>query len=357
MKRSKVILLSVVLCALLVIGVCTGIWISRSSKPAAADPENDYLVTYRSDWQGENDADINIDGLLDEECWANKKWYTTCAPYAQVGDDAWLETTAFTTEYGLYIAAVLHDQNIVGDGEFNVTQATCLEYFYTFREADGKLYNTAYYNRGLFYMDVFGNYCTEGARMKRAVKVDGEIGSGNTDSATFEIFIPWEQTGVEVTQDWYPQEVYILPGCRIVEKGSTDFTCTLGKVSGRWRRDYQAMYYEFDRDGYTKADEEGAVLGDAKNGFAKSAGWNLDELDQGILSIDKTYEYDYIFFRDAYANNFDVSVTVYPGDFLYDTDNGIVYDTNGLPYYYDGRAGFYFLTSTGQEFVPFLTGI
>lgn len=248
MKKSKVILISLALCALLIIGVCVGVWMFWGNKPAPADPENDYLVTYRSDWQGENDEDIQIDGSLDEACWSNKKWYTTCAPYAQVGDDAWLETTAFTTKYGLYVAAILHDQNIVGDGEFNVTQATCLEYFYTFREADGKLYNTAYYNRGLFYMDALGNYCTEGARMKRAVQVDGEIGSGNTNSATFEIFIPWEQTSVEVTDDWYPQEVYILPGCRIVEKGSTDFTCTLGKVSGRWRRDYQAMYYEFGKD-------------------------------------------------------------------------------------------------------------
>lgn len=321
----------------------------------AAPPENDYMITYRSDWQGENDADMYIDGSLDEDRWQNKNWYTTCAPYGAVNESVWMKTTAFTTEYGVYIAAVLYDDNIVGDGEFNVTQGTCLEYHYTFRKQDGKLYNASYADRGRFFLDVFGNYCTKGERMKRGVKVDGVVNSGNTVSATFEVFVPWEQTGVAVTDTWYPEEVYVLPGCRVLAEGQTYSLCTLGMVSERWRRDYQAMYYEFDENGYTKVDTEGASLGDAKNGFAKSAGWNLDKLSEGEVSLDKTYEYDYIFFRDAFANNFEASMTIYPGEYLYDlTDNGIVYDTNGLAMYRDGRAGFYLLTTTGQEFVPYL---
>ncbi|MDE6372879.1 MAG: hypothetical protein K2L72_00090, partial [Clostridia bacterium] len=96
----------------------------------AAPPENEYLITYRSDWQGANDPDMTVDGSLDEERWQNKKWFTTCAPYDSVGEGAWMETTAFTTKFGLYIGTVLHDYNIVGDGSFNVTQATCLDYYY-----------------------------------------------------------------------------------------------------------------------------------------------------------------------------------------------------------------------------------
>ncbi len=333
--------------------VC-GLVACGGDKKDAAPPENDYMITYRSDWQGENDADMKIDGSLDEARWQNKNWYTTCAPYGAVNESVWLKTTAFTTKYGLYIAAVLYDDNIVGDGEFNVTQGTCLEYHYTFRKQDGKLYNASYTDRGRFYLDVFGNYCTKGERMKRGVRVDGVVNSGETVSATFEVFVPWEQAGVEVSEDWYPEEAYVLPGCRVIAEGQTYSLCTLGMVSERWRRDYQAMYYEFDENGYTKADAADAVLGDAKNGFAKSAGWNLDKLSDGEVSLDKTYEYDYIFFRNGFANNFEASMTIYPGDYLYDTDNGIVYDTNGLAMYRDGRSGFYLLTTTGQEFIPYL---
>ncbi len=353
MKR-KILLVS---CSVLAVSAfAVGLAACGGDNKNAAPPENEYLITYRSDWQGENDADMNVDGSLDEARWQNKKWFTTCAPYDSVGEGAWLETTAFTTEYGLYIGAVLHDDNIVGDGEFNVTQATCLEYHYTFRQADGKLYNVSYGNRGRFFLDVFGNYCTKGERMKRGVQVDGVVNSGNTKTATFEVFIPWEEAGVEVTEDWYPEEAYVLPQCRIVAEGETYSRCTLGFISERWRCDYQAMYYEFDENGYTKADAEGAVLGDAKNGFAKSAGWNLDKLADGEVSLDKAYEYDYIFFRNAYAKNFEATMKIYPGEYYKDLpyDNGINYDTNGLTYNTDGRSGFYMLLSTGQEFIPYL---
>ena len=353
MKR-KILLVS---CSVLAVSAfAVGLAACGGDNKNAAPPENEYLITYRSDWQGENDADMNVDGSLDEARWQNKKWFTTCAPYDSVGEGAWLETTAFTTEYGLYIGAILHDDNIVGDGEFNVTQATCLEYHYTFRQADGKLYNVSYGNRGRFFLDVFGNYCTKGERMKRGVQVDGVVNSGNTKTATFEVFIPWEEVGVEVTEDWYPEEAYVLPQCRIVAEGETYSRCTLGFISERWRCDYQAMYYEFDENGYTKADAEGAVLGDAKNGFAKSAGWNLDKLADGEVSLDKAYEYDYIFFRNAYAKNFEATMKIYPGEYYRDLpyDNGINYDTNGLAYNTDGRSGFYLLLSTGQEFIPYL---
>ena len=97
-------------------------------------------------------------------------------------------------------------------------------------------------------------------------------------------------------------------------------------------------------------------MGDAKNGFAKSAGWNLDKLADGEVSLDKAYEYDYIFFRNAYAKNFEATMKIYPGEYYRDLpyDNGINYDTNGLTYNTDGRSGFYLLLSTGQEFIPYL---
>ncbi|MDE6398916.1 MAG: hypothetical protein K2L51_06310, partial [Clostridiales bacterium] len=207
-----------------------------------APAENGVMTQYHSDWEGPHDVSVQIDGVLDEACWQNKNWYTTCAPGDSVGGTTWMKTTAFTTQFGVYMGVTVYDPNIVADSEFNIEASTCLEFFYTFR-VDGKLYNTAYYQRGKFWLDAYGNYCTEGSRLKRAVSVDGVLGSGNTKSATFEIFIPWEQTGVKVTDD-YPKEVYILPSCKIVFPGATQSTYTLGKVTGRDYFSYQAMYYE-----------------------------------------------------------------------------------------------------------------
>ncbi|MDE6398633.1 MAG: hypothetical protein K2L51_04870, partial [Clostridiales bacterium] len=81
----------------------------------------------------------------------------------------------------------------------------------------------------------------------------------------------------------------------------------------------------------------------------------MDKLDEGKLSVTAAYEYNWIFFRNAYAENFAVETFIEPGDYFLDIDNDIVYDTNGLINYRDGHAGFYFLTDTGLEYVPRLS--
>ncbi len=348
MKRKVLVALCSALCIMTLsaaLAACGG----ETINPA----ENEHTTQYRSDWRGKNDEGIEIDGSLNETCWTESKaWFRTTVPSNTDGNGTYLETTAFTTDLGIYIGAVLHDKNLVGDGQFNVSEGTCLEFYYSFRQADGKIYNNAYYNRDVFFLDLYGNYYTFGTRMKRGVKVDGEINSGNTTSATFEVFIPWEQTNLDTSAEYRPSSVLLLPRANIALSGQSKTNYCMGKVQGRFRDTNQAMYYEFDENGYTKADAENAVLGDAKNGMAKSANWNLERLDEGIISVDKSVNYDYIYFKGGFAENFETSVTMYPGDYMNSLDNGIYYGNSGGGF---SKAGFYILSTEGLEYVPRLS--
>ena len=348
MKRKVLVVLCSALCVMAIsaaLVACGG----GNINPA----ENEHKTQYRSDWRGKNDEGIDIDGSLNENCWTeNKAWFRTTVPSNTDGNGPYLETTAFTTDLGIYIGAVLYDKNLVGDGQFNVSEGTCLEFYYSFRQADGKIYNNAFYNREVFFLDLYGNYYTFGTRMKRGVKVDGEINSGDTTSATFEVFIPWEQTSLDTSAEYRPSSVLILPRANVALSGQSKTNYCMGKVQGRFRDTNQAMYYEFDENGYTKADAENAVLGDAKNGMAKSANWNLECLDEGIISVDKSVNYDYIYFKDGFAENFETSVTMYPGDYMNSLDNGIYYGNSGGGF---SKAGFYILSTEGLEYVPRLS--
>ncbi len=307
MKVKKIIVLAL---TALCIGSIAVFLTSCGESKAVAPSEKQYEYVYSSQYEGANDKNIIIDGKLDEGVWQNKKWYTSKF-YTDINDSMpKLTVTAFNTVYGAYIGVKIRDDNIIYNGMLNPSKNSTIEFYYYAEKTDTVVSDQDFSLRRAFMMDYAGELYSTGERMKRAFDIDGELNSGKTKGATVEIFIPWSELGVDVSDGVYPQKFYLLPTYRPVLKGSSVHTPLFNKPFNPMH--HMMDYYIFDEDGYTDEDAEGAVLGDAYNGTAKSASWDLEDLDEGVVSVTEAGEFNSIFFKDAFHENFIAETTIYP---------------------------------------------
>ena len=155
--------------------------------------------------------------------------------------------------------------------------------------------------------DMFGESFTYYNDFDRAVTYEGELNGGATTSATLEMFIPWEVLGVD-TAKGIPESIGILPCYRAVLQagGETSWMSPIEANISTTR----GMYL-FDNTGYINADKEGCILGDGYYGYGKSKGWDLSQIDEGIVSSPRG-GWDKIFFTEQFGNHFIVEATVIP---------------------------------------------
>lgn len=297
--------------------------------------KNEYGVKYQSQCVAEPDENVSIDGVLDDSIWQNKKWFSSTFVANTTGTLPVLRVTGSLTDKGIYIATVLEDDNLVYNGYFNPHQCTSLEYYLCVYTV-GEERTDSYVNRPHFYIDLGNNLYSTGMNMMHAVKYDGELNSGETTRAVFEMFIPWEETGIDMTKG-VPTEFYFLPNSRHVLRGATG-TSILKGVQNFMQ--HPLNLYVFDKDGYTDEDKEDAVLGDAKNGYAKTGNWDVSEEDPNTVKIFDGEEYNSIFFRSAYSTYNVAEVTLYP--------------EGGSAVYSGHFGGLYYLNSDGNHYAAML---
>ena len=342
-KRIIILVLSVLCLTSFAIGIagCNG---NENSLRPELEPgyitptEPRYEYVYSSQFDGPNNPDILIDGKLDEAVWQNKKWYTSKF-YTDIYDTMpMLTVTAFNTEYGTYMGVKVRDNNIIYNGMLYLDKNSLIEFYFYADKTDTVADDRDYSLRRAFMMDYAGELYSTGERMKRAITVDGEINSGNTVGATFEIFIPWSEFGIDVSDGIYPQKLYLLPTYRPILKGNSGHTPLFNVPFNMMN--HISDYYVFDEDGYINEDTEGAIIGDAYNGTAKSACWDLENLDDGIISITSGVEFNSIFFKDAFCDNFKAETTIYP--------------FGGSSEYEGWYAGFLILSTNGNYYTMML---
>ena len=337
MKNIKKILISV--CSVLTLTCSVAGITACKDKGFTANPaENEYEYKYTTNYEGENDPGIEIDGVLDEDVWQNKKWFTN-AFYTDInGTMPKLAVTAFNTEYGVYMAAKVQDGNVVYSGSLDQSKNTTFEFYYYADKSDTVLGDRDYSTRHAFMMDCGGELYSTCERMKRAVVVDGVVNSGATTGATVEIFVPWSEMRIDVSDGVYPQKLFLLPAYRPILKGNTTSTQMFPVPLNPMH--HIKNYYVFDDNGYTDPDAEGVIIGDASNGVAKSANWDIENLPEGKLSVTTGVEFNTIYFKDAFAENFMAETTIYPF---------------GGPEGYAGRyAGFFLLATNGNYYTMML---
>ncbi len=301
---KKIIALLCILSALLALLSGCG------SAEVIAPAENTYSKTLYSFSTYEQSPDVLIDGVLDDEVWQGKGWFRNTFLANYTASMPIIEVTGFPTQYGVYIASVVYDQNLTSDGERYPGKNSNWELYLSACNVGEDLFsdeNNASWSVNRIYVDMYGSVNSNYTNIDRAVVVDGELNSGMTTKATLEMLVPWAVLDVD-TSLGIPEFFGILPCYRAVLQsgGSTSWMAPVdGSISNT------TAAYLFDATGFTAADAEGAVLGDGYYGYAKSRGWDLSRIESGIVESTRGGT-DKIFFTQQFDNNFIVEATVIP---------------------------------------------
>ncbi len=325
MNKKNICILS--LCVLMVCGLFAGC----SGSQGIALAENSYSAKYSLS-TAEQSPDITIDGVLDEACWQDKVWFTNTYANSD-GTYPAVKYTAFPTEYGVYVASVVTDKNLTSDGQRYPHVSTHWEMYFAACDVGEDLLDpehNGYWNMHRIYVNLHGESMSLYTNTERAVVLDGEINTNNSNGATLELLVPWESLQVD-TSKGIPEYVGISPWYRAVlmPGAATTYMHPAGA-----NMNSPATYHYFDKNGYTAADREGAVLGNAQNGHSKSAGWDISQEESGIVTS-KRGGHGYIFFSEECGENFVVEATMIPVQAVNDDwpKAGITFQkTDGLYY-------------------------
>lgn len=305
-KDKKKLIVIAALFAALLIGLLVVIVIMRD-REVIAKAENTYHPIYESYCSYEHDKDISIDGKLEESVWKNKKWFSNTYLANTNGTMPVLKLTAFSTEYGVYIASVVEDTNLVSDGQRSPGMNSNWELYVTADNVGEVRKNDMLYRRQ-FNIDMTGDAYTIYTNFDRAVVVDGKLNSGSTKSATLEMFVPWQTLGIDVSKG-IPKDFRVMPAYRGVLEGQTS-TSLLQPVN--FPIASTKDYYAFDNSGYINLDREGAIVGDSKFGNTKTANWDISKEAEGVIQSSIGTEHHKIFFTEDYGENFIVETTMIP---------------------------------------------
>lgn len=330
-KKKQLIIISVaVLCGLILAGYGIFLLSNRTDTETIAKVEHTYDADYHSFCSYEHDKDMDIDGVLEEDVWKNKNWYTNTYLANTNGTMPTLKVTGFSTEYGVYIASVVEDNNLVNDGQRSPSKNSNWELYVSAANVGVEQANDGLYTNA-FHIDMRGDVYSRQTNIDRAVVVDGKLNSGETKGATLEVFIPWAVLGVDVTKG-VPTEFRVLPEYRALFEGQN------GTTPMRTQHSNSSSikdYYRFNENGYMSADREGALVGDNKFGYAKTGNWDITKEEKGIVESAYGTEYHSIFFADEFGSNFIVEANIKFAKAL----------ENAYP-----KAGFAFRTTSGSYY-------
>ena len=165
---------------LIIVTVTCVVALVACNKSEIFPEESTYDYEYISTYEGENDLDISIDGKLDEDAWQGKKWFRNTFTNNLDGTMPYLNVTAFTTEYGVYIGAKVEDNNLIYHGEFSRYDTSIIEMIYYVYDVDDERelnpdYDQDFISRRLFFMNLGGKGYGTGEKMKRNVYVTANL--------------------------------------------------------------------------------------------------------------------------------------------------------------------------------------
>lgn len=297
-----------VLLSALCIGCTVGALAACSGSETAL--EGEYETNYHRVFADECDSSMTIDGKLDEDVWQNKSYLTNVCSVPGLNNDATVRYTVHMTEKGLYVGSSVDDTTFYYNRVYSNSNSNWKIYIAPVGET---VNNQAYVKT--FQIDYGSIRSAQGARVSSAVWVDGELNSGNTSGASMEMFLAWDQLNIDVSgyKNGYPDQIKMYATYTIVldSTGSTSRVLSTAFTSPS----KPSMYYLFDNSGYLNTDKEGAVLGDAPTGYAKTAGWDIGKEDS-VESVSDNVQI--IWFRNAYSASWAAEVKITPVDDIND---------------------------------------
>lgn len=271
------------------------------------DSLNKFFGRYENWAQYPGDPSMKIDGVLNEKQWKGKAYYHATLPSNDgSGLTPSFDITAFLTKYGVYVGSTLYDTNIVSDNERSTAANTSWSFRFAAFDKGDKVINDKIFTQ-LFEVLNNGDVNSRWSSIDRKTRIEGEPNSGETESVTLEMFVPWQ--ALQVNPKTAPDVVYIRPVAFVHLPGEDTQT----NISFVQATETQIVdYCVFDKNGYTKPDRPGAVLGDAKYGQPKTPNWDISKEKSGIVRSSEGDQYHYIYFKNEFGDNFMVEATLIP---------------------------------------------
>lgn len=309
-KKLSIIFLALALCV-------TAVFVTACGGKKTGE-KSDYEWKYEKEFTDEHDADMTIDGALNEQRWQGQQYLT------HVQDGVTVNYTTVFTEKGLYIGAKAQDPDMKWNARFN------------FSNFNGNPANSAFWfnikgpdvqdghamRAFNFFIDAFDSASRNQTRFEAKSKVNGDIMKFEATEMTAELFVSWDALNIDTT-DGLPEFVRIIPYYRHVkavgDAGENKWLTPIF-IYGNPGWDYGLSYDEnlnlnwyrpisgmkFGSVGYINADKPGAVVGDAANGYSKSSGWDLSRIDEGAVKAVGPDE-QAIFFKGIDSSKYMVS--------------------------------------------------
>ena len=300
-KKSRIWLTIGMSCA------CAGTLIAAAACGGSAynkvDYDGEYEWKYEPSMSAEADSDMKIDGNLSEDRWKDLDWLE----HSQKGVDV-RYTTSFSPR-GLYIAAEAKQENMI----FTNIRDYLNNASFRFYVINTKITHYSIRDCVSFYVDESTSRCNEQlAYSAKAVKTkDAESGK---DVLTAEFFVTWDTLRYDVDEETgMPEYARFVPIFRYVETANSMDNLDITPMFGKVITEYVYDSFCFDGNGYINKDAEGAELGDAANGFAKSDAWDLSQIlgdENGEnKKISSTHGGEQaIFFKNIYSDRYAYSV-------------------------------------------------
>ena len=305
MMKKKLLTVLCVLCA----GCAAGAFAACAGEETTL--EGEYQTNYHKVFSDDCDYFMTIDGKLSEDVWQDKKYLTNVCSVPGLNNDATVRYTVHMTQKGLYIGSYVDDTTFYYNRVYSNSNSNWKIYI----APEGETVNNQAYVK-TFQIDYGSIRSAQGARVFSAVSVDGEINSGNTESASMEMFLTWDQLNLDVSQyeQGYPDRIKMYATYTVIldSTGSTARVLSTAFTSPS----KPSMYYVFDNSGYLNEDSQDAVLGDAPTGYAKTAGWDVTAQDS-VESVSDNVQI--IWFRNAYSARWAAEVKITPVDDINDS--------------------------------------
>lgn len=255
----------------------------------------DYDYIYNPTFEDEYDDFITLDGHLDEKEWENQNRLY----YSERGID-FEYTTIFTTK-GLFVGCKAYDKEITYYGRYDMKNNSGFTIRITrpdlsiLQQSEIMRLEVDAYDRRSFNQD----------RFAANTYVEGIIDSNNTVYMSTEMFVSWKELGFKnvKTEEDIPSVVKILPCYRYVQLLDGETRVLKNLVPTFSEADFLRTYYPFNKDGYGIKDIKNCALGNAKNGNARTIGWDLTQYDSGkVTSTERDSQA--IYFKDVMGKNF-----------------------------------------------------
>ena len=309
-KKLSIIFLALALCV-------TAVFVTACGGKKTGE-KSDYEWKYEKEFTDEHDADMTIDGALNEQRWQGQQYLT------HVQDGVTVNYTAVFTEKGLYVGAKAQDPDMKWNARFNFssTNANPANSAFWFNIKGPNVQDGHAMRAFNFFIDAFDSASRNQTRFEAKSKVNGDIMKFEATEMTAELFVSWDALNIDTT-DGLPEFVRIIPYYRHVkavgDAGENKWLTPIF-IYGNPGWDYGLSYDEnlhqnwyrpisgmkFGSVGYINADKPGAVIGDAANGYSKSSGWDLSRIDEGAVKAVGPDE-QAIFFKGIDSSKYMVS--------------------------------------------------